>query len=369
MKINIIKEKFLEDLQIIQAGVSARTTLPILQNFLIEASGTKLKLSKTDMEMAAVHYTNAEILEEGSITIPLKEFSEILKTLPADKEINITTDEDNKVHIKCGKAKFWVIGAPKSDYPVIPEMEKSKSIKLSAKIINGMIHKTIFSCSSQETRYVLNGLLWNKEKDLLEIVATDGRRLAMANIKNIEKEPDFKIIVPSKILGEISRFLSIQKPSDEDVLEISVSSNQISFKSKDTMYMSRLIEGNFPNYKQVIPAKGKIQFKANRNELLTTTRRAALCSGDLGGTVKYTLENNILKISSSSQKMEFNDEVKIEYEGEEFNSSFNPQYVIDVLKNIECDTVDFSFISEEQPVLIECADDDKYKYVIMPVRT
>lgn len=369
MKITVIKDTFLENLQIIQAGVSARTTLPILQNFLIEAIDNKLKLSRTDMEMATIHYTKAEVLEEGSVTIPLKEFSEILKTLPADKEITIETDSDNKVHIKSGKSKFWVIGAPKSEYPVIPEMEKSKSISVSANAINDAIQKTIFSCSSQETRYVLNGLLWNKEKDLLEIVATDGRRLAHISIKGLDKEQDFKIIVPSKILGEISRFLNMKKPGEKDELLIKVSSNQISFNMKDTTFMSRLIEGNFPNYKQVIPAKGKINFEALRTELLATTRRAALCSGDLGGTVKYSLEDGILKITSSSQRMDFSDEMKIDYTGEPFNASFNPQYVVDVLKNISCQKVTFSFISEDQPVLVESLEEDKYKYVIMPVRT
>ncbi|MBT7283794.1 MAG: DNA polymerase III subunit beta [Elusimicrobiaceae bacterium] len=369
MKITITKDTFLENLQIVQAGVSARTTLPILQNFLIEAVDNKLKLSRTDMEMATIHHTKAEVIEEGSITIPLKEFSEILKTLPADKEITIEVASDNKVHIKSGKSKFWVIGAPKSEYPVIPEMEKSKTIIVPATIINDAIQKTIFSCSSQETRYVLNGLLWNKEKDLLEIVATDGRRLAHVTVKDLDKEQDFKIIVPSKILGEISRFLNMKKPTDKDELAIKVSSNQISFGMQDTTFMSRLIEGNFPNYKQVIPAKGKISFESLRTELLATTRRAALCSSDLGGTVEYTLEDSVLKISSSSQKMDFNDEMKIEYTGEAFNASFNPQYVVDVLKNLSCQKVIFSFISEDQPVLIETAEDDKYKYVIMPVRT
>ncbi|WP_424245562.1 DNA polymerase-3 subunit beta [Elusimicrobium posterum] len=369
MKINITKDTFLEGISIIQAGISSRATLPILHNFLMEAEGGKIKLMRTDMEMASIHYINAEIIEEGSITIPLKEVSDILKNLPNDKEINITAGDDNKVHIKCGKAKFWVIGTPKSEYPLIPEIDKTNTVTLKTKDIADMVEHTIFSSSTQETRYVLNGLLWVKNGANLEIVATDGRRLALA-VNPLESDlKDFKIIIPTKILNELLRYFSINKPTDETTMLMSVAANQVSFNINETTYISRLIEGNFPNYEQVIPNKKVSSLFVSSKELMGATKRASLCASDLGGTVKFNLDSDLLTITASSQKMDFTDELKVEYAGDKFEISFNPQYVLDVLKNISADKVEFSFVNAAQPVLIEAVNVDKYKYVIMPVRS
>jgi DNA polymerase-3 subunit beta len=368
MKINITKESFLEGLQIIQSGLSGRTTLPILYNFLMEAKDGNIKITRTDMEMATIHNIKAEVLEEGSITAPLKEFSDILKNLPSDKEIKIESDEDNKLHIKSGKSKFWVIGTPKREYPIVPEIEKDETLKIKAKDIKEMVENTIFSSSTQETRYVLNGLLWVNTKEKFEIVATDGRRLALAAAPALAGAKDFKIIVPSKILNEVLKLLGIEKPGEDDFIEANVSANQISFKMKETTFISRLIEGNFPNYEQVVPAKKNIIFKVGSKELLAATKRAALCASDLGGTVKYTLGDNKVAVAANSSKMDFYDEVKTDFTGEEFSASFNPQYLIDVLKIIPTDNAVFSFANSSQPVLVEPENKEQYKYVIMPVR-
>jgi DNA polymerase-3 subunit beta len=368
MKLNITKESFLESLQIIQSGLSGRTTLPILYNFLMESKEGNIRLTRTDMEMATIHNLKAEVLEEGSITVPLKEFSDILKNLPSDKEIKIETDTDNKVHIKSGKSKFWVIGTSKSEYPIVPEIEKEEAFKIKAKDLKEMIENTIFSSSTQETRYVLNGLLWVNTLEKFEMVATDGRRLALASGPALQGAKEFKIIVPSKILNEVLKLIGITKPGDEDFIDVNVSANQISFNMKETIFISRLIEGNFPNYEQVIPSKKNIVFKAGTKELLSSTKRAALCASDLGGTVKYTAKEGMLLITANSSKMDFSDELKITYSGDDFSTSFNPQYLIDVLKIIPTETITFSFASASQPVLAEPEGKDRYKYVIMPVR-
>lgn len=368
MKINITKENFLEGIQIIQSGLSGRTTLPILYNFLMEAQDGNVKLTRTDMEMATIHNIKAEVLEKGSITVPLKEFADILKNLPSNQEINLETDENNKLHIKSGKSKFWVIGTPKSEYPIVPEIERNENFSIKAKEIKEMVENTIFSSSTQETRYVLNGLLWVNTAEKFELVATDGRRLALATAPALQNSKEFKIIVPSKILNELLKLLTINKPSDEDFIDVTVSANQISFNMKDTTFISRLIEGNFPNYEQVIPTKKNIILKVNAKELLSSTKRAALCVGDLGGTVKYSLSNNLLGISASSSKMDFSDELKVECECEDFSTSFNPQYLIDVLKIVDSDNIVFSFVNGSNPVLAEPENKDQYKYVIMPVK-
>lgn len=368
MKINITKSTLLEGIQVVSAGVSSRTTLPILHNFLMEAKQGKLKLVRTDMEMATVHFVPAEVEEEGSITIPMKEFSDIIKNLPDDKEINLSLDENNKFHIKSGKSKFWVIGTPKSEYPAIPEVERENSLALDPLELQKMVEKTAFSASTQETRYILNGLLWNNTAENFEIVATDGGRLAIATHAPLPGSSAFKIIIPTKILNEVCRYISLVKPAKEDKINVNVSSNQVSFMMNETTFISRLIEGNFPNYNQVIPTKKNITFDVFSKELLASTRRSALCSGEFGSVVKYKLENNTLTVASNSQNMDFTDELPVEYTAEPFDAAFNPQYIIDVLKNIGTDKVSFSFVNASQPVLIEPVGDETFKYVIMPVR-
>ena len=298
----------------------------------------------------------------------MKEFSEIVKNLPDGKEINLYTGENNKFHIKSGKSKFWVIGTPKSEYPVIPEIEKTGSMILSPAQLQTMIEKTSFSASTQETRYILNGLLWNNTAEKFEVVATDGGRLAVASHPALSQSGEFKIIIPTKILNELVRFITLSKPEKDIQVQVNVGSNQVSFQIKETTFISRLIEGNFPNYKQVIPNKKNISFDIFTKELLASTRRAALCSGEFGSTVKFHIEDNKIIISSTSQNMEFTDELPIEYKQEAFDCAFNPQYIIDVLKNIGSEKVTFSFVNASQPVLIEPVSDIQLKYVIMPVR-
>lgn len=368
MKINITKETLLEAIQVISTSAPSRTTLPILHNFLIETQQKKIKLVRTDMEMATVHYIEAEIEEEGSITVPLKELTEIIKNLPDGKEINLFTAEDNKFHIKSGKSKFWVMGTPKSEYPAIPEIEKTGSVQLSPLALQTMIDKTAFSASTQETRYILNGLLWNNTPEGFEVVATDGGRLAIASHAALPNSGEFKIIIPTKILNEVVRFISLAKPDKDTLIRVNVASNQVSFEMNETTFISRLIEGNFPNYKQVIPSVKNISFDIFTKELLASTRRAALCAGEFGSTVKFHMEENKMTISSTSQNMEFTDELPIEYEKEAFECAFNPQYIIDVLKNIGSEKVSFSFVNSSQPVLIEPVNNKELKYVIMPVR-
>ncbi len=368
MKINITKATLLEGIQIISSGTSSRTTLPILHNFLMETQEGKLKLVRTDMEMATVHFVTAEIEEEGSITVPLKELADIIKNLADDKEISLTSDENNKLHIKSGKSKFWVIGTPKAEYPSIPEVKKEGSLQLDPSLLQQMVEKTSFSASTQETRYILNGLLWNNTAQGFEIVATDGGRLAVASQQPLPGSHEFKIIIPTKILTEVCRFISIAKPEKEAKLEVNVTSNQVSFKMYETTFISRLIEGNFPNYKQVIPTKTTIRFNVFTKELLAATRRAALCAGEFGSIVKYKVENNVLTVASNSQNMDFTDELPVEYTGESFEANFKPQYIIDVLKTVSADQVSFAFVNASQPVLIEPVGDQVFKYVIMPMR-
>ncbi|MFC1678837.1 DNA polymerase III subunit beta [Elusimicrobiota bacterium] len=369
MKINCTAEELSKGVQTIQSALSSRTTLPILLNFLMETEKSKLKLVSTDLQMGVKHYIKAEIENEGSITIPAKKFSDILHTLPTDHEIFLSMEEDSKVTIKCGRSRFLIAGTPKSEYPVLPEFSKSNAFTVPASTLFDMVRRTIFAASSDETRYVLNGVFWAASGGMLEMVATDGRRLATVKREILPKNKEFRAIIPTKILQELVRLIN-SFDDDNEQIQVAITDNQIAFQTKDTTMLSRLVEGNFPNYEQVIPAKKDISVDISTKALMTITKQAALCSQDRGGSVKFSLKKSALHVSASSQTLEFDDEVPVDYKGDEFVIAFNPQYVLDGLKAMGTEKVSLGLTTPVNPALIEPSGDGKegYKYVVMPMR-
>ncbi|MBI4051964.1 MAG: DNA polymerase III subunit beta, partial [Elusimicrobia bacterium] len=215
MKIHCTKEDLSKGVQTIQSALSTRTTLPILLNFLMETEQAKLKVISTNLEMGVKHYIHAEVESDGSVTIPAKKFADILHSLPDGQDIELSVDSSGKVHLKCGKSRFWIIGAPKSEYPVLPEFNRTGAFQMSSQLLGEMVRKTIFAASTDETRYVLNGVLWVAFRGALEMVATDGRRLAVIRRKGIPEEKEFKVIVPVKILHEFLRLEGLPVGADE----------------------------------------------------------------------------------------------------------------------------------------------------------
>ncbi|MDD5655727.1 MAG: DNA polymerase III subunit beta [Elusimicrobia bacterium] len=370
MKIHCNKEDLVKGVQTIQSALSARTTLPILLNFLMETEKSKVKVVSTDLEMGVKHYIPAEIESDGSITIPAKKFSDILHSLPEGKEIELSVDAGDKVQLNCGRSRFSIIGAPKTEYPVLPEFDKSEFFELPVAAVGEMIRKTIFAASSDETRHVLNGVLWSAKKGVIEMVATDGRRLSIIGKKIINKDKEFSIIVPTKILSEFMRILGTLDLSVEPEAKmlVGVTDNQIVFHLKETILLSRLIGGTFPNYEQVIPKKKDIVVVLPTKELLAVTKRAALCAMDRGGAVKLSLEKNKLNISASSQNIEFNDELGADYSGADFSVAFNPSFMADALKHVDSEKVSLGFTTPVNPALIEPVEGGDYRFVIMPMR-
>ncbi|MCK5356817.1 MAG: DNA polymerase III subunit beta [Elusimicrobiales bacterium] len=370
MKINSNKENLLKGLQTIQTGVSSKTgTIPILQNFLMETKKEGLKIVFTDLEMAIKHFIKVDIEKEGSVTVPIKKFMEIVHTLENNKDISITVDSANKTTINSGKSKFKVGGLPKADYPVIPDMDESNSFKISAPVLAEMIEKTIFSASNEDERHFLNGLLWTAEKKIFSMVATDGRRLAINKHNDIKVKQDFKIIVPSKILNELVKFIKASDFSDKDEFLIGLSSNQIGFKINKTVFVSRLIEGNFPAYEQIIPKSPETSVDLDTQKLLDITKRAVICSNERNGVVKYEFKKNILIVKSSSQNMDFEDEMDIDYKEKDFQINFNPKYIMDILKSIGDKKIVFKLTSSSTPIIIESLKNKDLLYIVMPLRS
>lgn len=369
MKINCSKEELVNGVATIQSALSSRTTLPILLNFLLETENLRVKVISTDLEMGVKHYIPAEVESDGSITIPAKKFADILHSLPDGQDIELSVDIGSKIQLKCGRSRFGIIGAPKSEYPVLPEPGKQNYFEITPSVMAEMIEKTIFAASTDETRHILNGVFWNAKKGNLEMVATDGRRLSIINKKILPPDYNFSVIVPTKILSELGHILnSREKAKVKESLHISITENQIAFQLKTTTLISRLVGGSFPNYQQVIPQKKDVTLKIETESLLAVTKRASLCAIDRGGSVRYTLRKGSLTISSSSQNLEFTDELPLDYSGQEFQIAFNPQFMIDALKHVDSKEVLISLTTPVNPVMLEPAGGGDYHFVVMPMR-
>lgn len=368
MKISSTRENLVKGIQVVQSAIASKAgALPVLQNFLAETDKDNLKIVATDLEMAIKHSIKVDVKSDGSVTIPMKKFMEVIQNL--DKEdINITVDDSSKILVNSGKTKVKIGGLPKSDYPLIPDIDEKESFKVKALEIADMIEKTVFSAASEDERKFLNGLFWKNEKGVFSIVATDGRRLALYQKENFKIKKDFKVIIPTKIMNELLKFIRSGEYQEKDEILVSISTNQVCFKIGETVFISRLIEGNFPSYEQIIPKKTEATLTVNTQKLLASTKRAAICSNDRAGNVKYTIKKNVMIVSASSQIMEFEDEFEVDFDGQEMQISYNPKFIIDILKAVDSENIIFKFTGANTPTLIKIPDNEDLLYIVMPLR-
>lgn len=367
MKLICGKEDLLRGVQIVQTVVSARSTLPILSNFLLEAQGQLIKLSSTDLEVGVSCFIKGEISKEGDITIPAKRFGDIIRELPDDKSIEVRSDESNQVDIKCGKSHFSLMGLAKADFPVLPAFPEDKNFTISASVFKQMLRRTAFAASTDETRYVLNGVYMLADGGTLRLISTDGRRLAYISTEVTDKTITSKAIIPTKAVNEIQRLLS-QDDSGEDV-QVGLTENQIAVKIKDITIISRLIDGSFPNYDQVIPKKHERQIKLKVKDTLSAVKQMSLLSSDKSAVVKFTFGKNILRISAQAQGLGSGEvELDVEHSGSLLEIAFNPGFLMDVLKNIDDDEVFCDVTNSLTPAVLKPVKDSSYLCVVMPMR-
>ncbi len=361
MKFKINKEVLLSGIQTVQNVITTKTALPVLSNILIEAQGTKLKLTATDLDVGITCVIPVETQEPGSITIPAKRLNDIIKELPADN-ININTKKNNLVIIETENCQFKILGLAPEEFPKLPEFKDQQVINLEQVVLKEVFNLTSFAVSFDETRYVLNGILFRFYKNNLTLVATDGKRLAIAERKlqqNIEKET--RIIVPIKTIQELNRNLQ-----DEGMVSLILSNNQALFDLGSVVVISRLIEGEFPDYQQVVPPISENKMGIDREQFLLAVKRAALLATPDYQAVKLEVFKDKLVISKSTPDIgESFEEVSAEYRGKEMVIGFNPHYLVDVLKNLQGERIIFELIDSEKPGVIRT---DGYTYIVLPMR-
>jgi len=363
MKLKTLKEPLLKAIQALQNIISVKATLPILSNFLIETQKGRVHMTATDLDVGiSLNFSPLGINEEGSITVPAKRFSDIVRDLP-EGEVDVTVRKNNSVSIESQKCFFRLVGLPKEEFPKLPKLHEKESVTLNQQLLKNMLNLTSFAVSHDETRYILNGVLFVVKGKDIRFVATDGRRLALIE-KEMESPQEFKkeLIVPIKAIQELTRNLG-----NEGTVKIVFGENQISFQFDDTIIVSRLIEGQFPDYEQVIPKEGKDKIVVNRERFLWAAKRVAILTSPDSQSIKIDLFKDKLVFSKNSPDMgEAREEIDIEHKGGEFSVGFNPQYLIDALKSLKDQNVSLELTGAESPGIIRAQEN--YIYIVLPMQ-
>jgi DNA polymerase-3 subunit beta len=361
MKFKVDKNILAKGIDTIQNVISAKATLPILSNFLLETQKNNLRLTATDLNIGISCVIPVDIQEPGAITIPARRFSSIIKEL-SDPEIVINSKKNNIVIIETQSCQFKIIGLAAEEFPKLPEFKDKEVIELEQALLKQMLDRTSFAVSMDETRYILNGIMFKISQNNLTLVATDGKRLAIDTKKLLRPaSKEISMIVPIKTIQELQRNLQ-----DEGTLSMIIGANQVLFDLGSSTVISRLIEGEFPDYQQVIPAAAESKIKINREQFLLAIRRASLLSTPDYQAVKFEVFKNKLVLSKSTPDVgESRVELAMEYSGKELLIGFNPNYLSDVLKNLEAETAELEISGSEKPGVIR---NDGYIYIVLPMR-
>ena len=362
MKLSVSKEKLLEGLQTVQNVVSTRTTLPILSNVLLEAEDGQLRLTTTDLDVGMRGSIEATIEKPGAATLPARRLFTIVRELPS-AEILLEIDSKSVASIRCGPSFFKILGLPQEEFPPLPKFEGAKTFTLRQKDLKDGLRKTSYAISTDETRYVLNGILFSFKDNKLTLVATDGRRLALVDIElEFPRSHEVDIILPTKAVTELARLVA-----EEGDVRMSVSENQVAFEVDGTLLVSKLIEGNYPNYRQVIPPEAKERITLERESFLNTVHRVSLLSSEKSNSVKLVFsKNNIDIIANTPEVGEARESLAVAYKGRDFSVAFNPEFLMAPLRNLPNDEVFLDLIDEMSPGVIKIQS--PFLYVLMPMR-
>ena len=367
MNLTISKEQIMHGLQAVQNVVSTRTTLPILSNVLLEAEGDRLKLTATDLDVTVTCAVEASVKKGGSTTVPVKKLFGIVRELN-NGDIELEVDEKNNCSIRSGASFYKINGLAAEEYPPMPKFKDEKKVSLKQETVKAMMRKTSFAISTDESRYVLNGIFMSLKDHKLTMVATDGRRLALVDEEvDVTEQSQGEFIVPAKAVNELNRLLQ-----GTGELEIRYSENQAAFNLKDDkgfsiLIVSKLIEGNYPNYRQVIPGEAKERVSLVREEFLHALRRAEIMTSEKSNSVKLSFTKNNLAITANSPEVgEARESIAVNYKGKDMAIAFNPKYMIDPLGSLTEDEVFFELIDELSPGVLKI--NAPFLYVVMPMR-
>lgn len=369
MEIKISKGDLLKGLSLVQGIVERKTTMPILANVLLEAKARGLTITATDLEVGVTSTIAAEVVKDGKAAVHARGLYDIVKEL-SDEMVSLSVGENQWVEIVCGRARFKIVGLSPEEFPALPKKGEGVSIKLEGEIIKEMIEKTAFAMSSDETRFNLNGVYLEQAKeqdsDLLRMVATDGHRLSIIDreVKGKWKLPK-GVIIPRKGVFELRRLVE----NAEGPIDISIDEKHVVASNKGTTLIVRLIDGQFPPYKQVLPSQTKRTISVDRQVILQVLKRVSILSADRSRGVKFAFSPKNLELSTSNPDFgEAREELPINYKGEKFEIGFNARYFIDVLNVIADEQAQLQMGDDTTPCVLKSEKDRGFTHIVMPMR-
>ena len=363
MKLIFTQEELQKSISVVQKAVPTRTTLPILECILIDATRNEIRMTANDMELGIETSVTGEIVEKGSIALDARILSDVVRRLP-NSQITITTDEKNFAEIVCEKAKFQIPGQPGEDFATLPPVDREEQITLSQYSLREMIRQTIFSTAMNENNQLMTGELFEVKDGALKVVALDGHRIAIRNLELKEADAERKAVVPGKTLSEVSKILSGET---EDMVDITFTKNHILFEFDGTLVLSRLIDGEYFRIEQMLSSDYETKITVNKRELLDCLDRASLLIREHEKMpVILNIDDGGMNLQINASIGSLNEDISIEKTGKDLTIGFNPKYVSDALRAINDETVDLYFVNPKAPCFIR-DEAGSYVYLILPV--
>lgn len=365
MKFNVSSSDLNSGLSAVIGAVPSKATLPILETILFESEDGRLKLTATDLEIVIVEYIEADIEEEGAVTIPAKRLLDTLRQLP-NIPVFFTVDDDQNVEFKTDKGRYKLIGEEADEFPSIPNMEGGVQFKTETKLVQQAIAKTVFAVSSDDLRPAMMGVYFDIGPEESKFVATDGHRLVRFVNKNFTSEQPLSFIVPDKALSLVSKSL------DAEDCELIVTDDHAQFSSGNTIIITRLINEQYPNYESVIPRDNEKRMLIDKPQMLSTVRRVSVFSSTTSRQIRLQLSKDKLTIRAEDLDMssEAKETISCEYADEEMEIGFNAKYLADVLSNVDGDEAYFEFSTPNRAGIVKPADEkdgEEMLMLVMPV--
>ena len=373
MKFKVNRNHFFNGLSSVTNVVGNRATMPILQNVLIEAEGDMITLTTTNLDLGICCRIKASVSSPGRITLPVKKLVPIIRALSSADTIVELTGKD-RVKITSGSSVFQLAGLPADQFPPISNFAGQPTITIDQDNLGSMLRKVSYAQSTDENRYILNGVFFEFSAGKLTLVATDGRRLAKCEQKLEGSDKTLALILPARTITELSRLLKsggkvhVSNNERQVGFTIDIPTNDEGLVDRIQL-VSKVVEGNYPNYRQVIPKDAGSKVRLEREKLLESVQRAALMTDDRSNTIRMTVSKKTqnLEISAKSDSGEAHEPIAVKYDGPEVNIAFNPQYVIEPLRNVTEDEIDFEFKDDMSPGVIRGLKED-FLCVVMPQR-
>jgi DNA polymerase III subunit beta len=367
MRFTIAREKLQEALTSVGAAVPAKTTLPVLSNLLLEATDRGVRFSATDLDVAVSVEVPADVESTGALTLPAKRLGEIARELPP-APVKIAALGEQRATVECGRTRFKLLGLPRDEFPAFPPVEYTAGWRLKAAALHELISRTAFAVSNEESRPILNGVLWEIRPQQLRMVATNGHRLAMMDVVGeLGTGASGDFILPPRALEQVRRVF----PADEEV-EIGRGESHLAFRSPLASVSTRLIEGPYPNYDQVIPRDNDRTATVDRGSLVSALRRMAVVASDQTHRVKLSFNAALLKFAVQTPDVgEGQDEITVRYTGDPLDIGFNSSYLLEILRYMPTDEVRFTFKTADRAATIvpeNWSGSNKYLCLVMPLR-